>query len=138
MEDGERIGRGLPGRRTIYLWNRAFDNSGPRLLEVWVRTKLDGVYWETSEGTREYKTGAVADDQVCLVVPFGVASEGKRYVPPEAYRELACPEQEEVWSLQPGDKVSLSGEGGAYIITRVKTFDYGSPALRHWEVSAKV
>ena len=101
---------------------------------------------------------AARAESTMLYIPFSVTAEDgngqpKQYLPPRDYAALA--DRSGFWTLDPaGDEAArcayFTGEpltealplqaareqlGSVWVLSGVRLCDYGSPALRHWEVT---
>lgn len=109
-------------------------------------TVLRGVFMDSAKASNVRTSGLEGADSVNLFVPFNVsASNGKRYVDPKEFERAA--NKEEIWTLRVGD-FFVKGEvvedkdfqyinlnyDDVYRITKVDKKDFGSEAMRHWEV----
>lgn len=120
-------------------------------------TVLHGVMLQAAKRTNVDKSGGVDADTVKLFIPFdvravSVSGAAKRFVSPKVY-EVAG-NKETLWTLQSAGKSSVSAcffvrgalSGGmsytealnayddVFRVSGVKTCDYGSPSMQHWEV----
>lgn len=90
----------------------------------WIKTFISGVYWQGSIGSKNNKSGMVQDNETIVFIPFSAVSE---------------------FSVKPEDKIVRGATtattpvdlDGALTVTGIDTFDYGSPDMQHWEVTAK-
>lgn len=127
--------------------------------EEWRRTVLGGerrpgkpaVYWQESKGANVIQSGLSTADGVLVLIWFGVDAEGRKYVPPKVYAALSPAEAAQHWTLTPGrdriirgvvpDGMAVKDAVAAYddciTVTSVDTWDAGSRAMCHWEVSGK-
>ena len=124
-------------------------------------TVLRGVMLQGPDGRAALQRGEQVEDNVTLYIPFSVRAEspaGGRvsFLPPKDY--AACTDPERHWTLQPegesagrcgffvkgelSEPISLEEAYDrydfVYTIAGCTVHDYGSPAMRHWEVTSKV
>ena len=122
---------------------------------------LRGVMLQAMNGRSAQRRGSMEENEAALYVPLSVraentAGEALRFLPPLEYAR--CPEPEKHWTLQAeGESAGrcsffVKGEipeacslaearekyDYVYIVAGWQLHDYGSPALRHWEVRSKV
>lgn len=130
-----------PHAMTVYNYTKA----------GYCRTVLRGVLWEDTKAKNVNKTGSAAVDSVRVFIPFSVDSGGAAYKSPADYQVNPAG----AWTFQtkqkdfivkgecpfmpaPGGSISeLTTNCDALTITSVTTCDFGSTAMRHWEVGAK-
>lgn len=131
----------FPHTVTVYNFTKAGYN----------RTVLTGVLWIDTKGKNVNKTGSTAVDSLKVIIPFTVDSDGSVYKTPADYQTSPSV----AWTLQTKQKDFIVKGECPYIcsvahpisellsgydaltITDVKTCDYGSAELHHWEVGAK-
>lgn len=119
----------------------------------YLRTVLDSVFWNESQGTRYGQDGRHGQDGLFCAIPFSVET-GKTYTLPKEWDRIELEDAKKSWTLKPGDLI-VKGEcpykygpespisqltsqyDGVYTITSVQTADFGSKDMRHWEVSGK-
>lgn len=109
-------------------------------------TVLRGVFMDSAKAANVRTSGLEGADSVNLFIPFDVsASDGKRYVDPKEFESAA--NKDKLWTLRVGD-FFVKGEvvedrdfqyinlnyDDVYRITKVDKKDFGSEAMRHWEV----
>ncbi len=82
---------------TIY--NKYTDSQG----EHWIRTCLEGVYWDGARGAVTRRVGVVGGDSVLALIPACVRSDGKGYLPPKVWERTA--DKAEYFTIRPGDKM---------------------------------
>ena len=124
-------------------------------------TVLRGVMLQGPDGRAALQRGEQIEDNVTLYIPFSVRAEspsGGRvsFLPPKDY--AACTDPERHWTLQPEGE--SAGRCGFFVKAELKepvsleeardrydyvypvagftVHDYGTPAMRHWEVVSKV
>lgn len=115
------------------------------------RTVLRGVLWEDTKAKNINKTGSAAVDSARVLIPFSVDSGGATYKHPSEYQA----DSDGAWTMQTKQKdfivrgecpfipiaggsiAELTTNYDALTVTSVTTCDFGSPAMRHWEVGAK-
>ena len=138
---------------TVSLIN--LDHSTPRL------TVLHGVMLQALNGQSVQRRGAMDEANAVLYVPVTVravnaAGESVTFLPPLEYAR--CPDPEKHWTLQPEgesagrcsffvkgeipEACTLAEARGkydfVYVVAGWQIHDYGSPALRHYEVVSSV
>ncbi len=108
---------------------------------AWKATYLDAAFWEDTHAIRMGKADVAYSDSVRVFIPFAVGV-GKSIVEPTSFSGQG-------WTLKPGDylvkgKASWPGDNQpakhfphCISITEVATCDFGSSAMRHWEVMGK-
>ena len=124
-------------------------------------TVLRGVMLQGPDGRAVLQRGDQVSDNITLYIPFSVRAETPSgdpaaFLPPKEY--VACADPSGYWTLQPeGESAGrcgffVKGELAApisleeaydqydfvYTIAGFNIHDYGSPALRHYEVTSKV
>lgn len=125
------------------------------------RTVLDGVFIDTAKSRNNGAYGVTGTDTATLYIPFAVnASNGrcganKEYVKPKAFHNMNS--KNNVWTIEDSGEASsvvcyvckgVVGErlsykelkqkyDDVYAVTGVKTRDFGSADMQHWEVSLK-
>ena len=112
-------------------------------------------------GWAALQRGEQVEDNVTLYIPFSVRAESPSggvlaFLPPKEF--AACADPSRYWTLQPeGESAGrcgffVKGELSApvtleeargrydyvYPVAGFQVHDYGSPAMRHWEVFTKV
>ncbi len=110
-------------------------------------TVLRGVLLEEVRGDAPGEGGQQRQDEARLFVPFSVQAEDpltgepKEYAAPDAFRAMA--DRSGHWTLET-DGGCLFTKGAAaepgpeaYRVDRVKTRDFGSEKLRHFEVRGR-
>ena len=122
---------------------------------------LRGVMLQGPDGRAALQRGEQIEDNVTLYIPFSVraespAGEKVSFLPPKDY--AACTDPERHWTLQPegesagrcgffvkgelSEPISLEEAYDrydfVYTIAGCTVHDYGSPAMRHYEVTSKV
>ena len=132
-----------------------FHNDAPCL------TILRGVMLQTLEGRSVQRRGDAEESDTRLFVPMSVraenaAGESLSFLPPREYAR--CTDPEKHWTLQPegesagrcgffvkavlAEPVSLEEARDrydfVYPVAGFTVHDYGTPAMRHWEVVSKV
>lgn len=94
------------------------------------RIYCDRCHWEDTQGTNINKTGSTAVDNVRIFIPLATAEMDDR----TGYLVKGnC-------SFTPtGDQSirELVTQGAAMTISSIERYDFGSPAMHHWEVYAK-
>lgn len=119
----------------------------------YLRTMLDAVFWDGSQGTRYSQGARHSQDALFVAIPFSVET-GKKYLPPKEWERAGMEDAKKHWTLKPGDLI-VKGEcpylhspespigiltsqyDNVYTITLVDTADFGSEDMQHWEVSGK-
>ncbi len=119
----------------------------------YLRTVLDAVFWNESQGTRYSQDGRHSQDGLFCAIPFSVKTE-KTYALSKEWEQMNLEDAKKSWTLKPGDLIvkgdcpymygpespisALTSQfDGVYAITSVQTADFGSEDMRHWEVSGK-
>lgn len=110
-------------------------------------TVLRGVLLEETRGVVPGTGGMQRQNEARLFVPFSVQAEdaltgrAREYAEPEAFRTME--DRSGHWTLEAGGGCFfIKGEAaelspGAYRADRVKTRDFGSEGLRHFEVRGR-
>ena len=107
------------------------------------RTVVHGVFWDSTSGAAFSKSGKSDSDSITVMIP-----DMAELIPAAEWFRSGCPEGK--FALSPGDIIAR-GEWGEIssaaelerqhaeklIITAVRDCRFGSPNLRHWEVSGK-
>lgn len=125
--------------------------------EEWLRTVLtgrraggrDAIHWEDNRAANVIASGLTTADAVEVMIWHTVDTGGKTYLPPKAFAALSPEDAIKHWTLAPQDRL-LKGAApdgtlndilpycdAEITITSVDAMDYGSDAMRHWEVSGK-
>lgn len=124
------------------IFHRAYDAEAD--LERLHCFHLHGVFWDEVQAANVMRSGLENADTVSVMIGFDVDAGSLGYVPPMQWTPGTG-----TWTMQPGDTavrhlVSAATEAElralpypAYTITRVDTKDFGSGAVRHWEVGLK-
>ena len=124
-------------------------------------TVLRGVMLQGPDGRAALQRGEQIEDNVTLYIPFSVraespAGEKVTFLPPKDYAAFTDPERH--WTLQPEgesagrcgffvkavltEPISLEDARDrydfVYPVAGFTVHDYGTPAMRHWEVVSKV
>lgn len=104
---------------SLTVWEKTVTDRAPAYL----RHRLGACYWEETRG-QSIQSGDVRhpDDSVFLAVPEGAVTD---YVPKKDDRIL------------PGNVEAASPPGTAFTVVKVSDFRYGSPMMRHMEVTLK-
>lgn len=138
---------------SVTIYNQ-YRNRATNTVE-WLRTVLtgqraggrDAVHWEDNKATNVIASGLATADAVNVIIWFSADADGKTYLPPKAFAALSPEAASLHWTLAPQDRMvkgvttgtidaAMAGDAAA-TITSVDTMDYGSEAMRHWEVSGK-
>lgn len=123
-------------------------------------TVLHGVMLQASKHTNVHKSGLQDADAVTLFVPFSVRAQGadgnaKTYASPKVFEAMA--DHTGAWTLQAGGKSGgadcffIRGEileavsyaqalklyDDVFRVTSVDIRDFGSEAMRHWQVGGR-
>ena len=124
-------------------------------------TVLSGVMLQGRDGRASLSRGDEEEARLTLYIPFTVdartpAGGASLYLPPREW--LAAEDRADYWTLIPegegGGRCSFFAEGrlaepctlaearrnreNVWTVAAVSRKDYGSPALRHWEVATRV
>ena len=90
------------------------------------RVYVPGCHWEDTRGKNINKTGSAAVDSVRVFLPLSAAVSGGGYLV-----QGKC-------SFNPTQPIrELVTQGHAMTITSIARYNFGSPAMQHWEVFAK-
>lgn len=115
-------------------------------VDKYQRTVLMGVFWESYQAVNVRKSGLDNADRVRVFIPHQVAVIGD-YRKPKAWQALG--DKAGFWTLQTGDKVVLGAVDyeiekvaselekrfdDVLTLTKIDDKNFGSLALRHWEV----
>ena len=127
----------------ITVINRVYDKT--TRLDGLVCTHIYGAHWEDTKAANVIKSGMKDADKTTVYIPFKArVGGGKSYRPPLEFKKApkGC------FTLREGDFIvkgiaEYSGSAAkleeafdsVITINSVDTYDYGSPYLRHWEVS---
>lgn len=141
----------FPHTVTLYNTEKSRDSREPGTDRIINHiTVLQGVLLEEGRSVRAGGTGTARTDRARLFVPFSVkARDGetgqeKQYAAPEVFRAMA--DKAGYWTLEPGDNCflvkgeviepegSLEKLSGAFKAASVKTRNFGSARLWHFEV----
>lgn len=99
--------------------------------EDWTRVQVRCVTWQASDGAKVLPNGTIKDDKATVYIPFERGplnlQEGSVIV-----KGLVNDEIRAGFSMTDLRKKHAD----VYTIRRVTPRDYGSAAMRHWEVSA--
>lgn len=125
------------------------------------RTVLDGVFLDMTEGRNNSQRGVTNADNARLFIPFAVKAKSSKnglnkfYVSPKSFHNIA--DKRNVWTIEDSGEASSAtcyickGEVPAsmsyrelkqkyddvYTVTSVKTRDFGTDDMQHWEVTLK-
>lgn len=119
------------------------------------RTVIPAVHWEDIAGSSVSGTSHPSANSASIFIPFYAQdSMERKYVPAVDYADMTDEEKEKHWTIRNGDLI-IKGEildeittesGGikkfsylhndAVTVQTLLTADYGSYAMRHWEVTA--
>lgn len=143
---------------TVTIYNVVQETDPATFEDVTVNyiTILRGVFLDASKATNVRESGLEGADAVTLHIPFsvtavdGVTGAEKQYVGPMEFWRAA--DKSGIWTLST-DRNTFFAKGevvepdrseeyinlrydGVYTVTKVDVKDFGSPALRHWEIGA--
>lgn len=124
---------------TVY--NRWLDKEKRR--DAWVRTQIQGVFWDSSHAHRHGDKGDISASSVTVCIPADVCD--KPYKPPKEYAS----DPSGAYTLAPGDLIIrgliredidanttvaalLQKYDDAYTILSCEDNRYGSPELQHF------
>lgn len=117
---------------------------------IYQRTHLTGVYWENRRAANKLASGgSIAADKVLVMIPF--VGHHDAFLDPVSWAALV--DKSAAWTLAVDDYIvrglvsdEITGEfsisdlkqkhDDVLKIASVDTFDMGSLAVQHWEVSA--
>lgn len=125
------------------------------------RTVLDGVFVDTAKSRNNGAYGVTGTDAATLYIPFDVKANngrcgsGKEHLSPKSYHNIN--DKHNVWTIEDSGETSsvvcyickgvvnenLSYKelkqkyDDVYAVTGVKTRDFGTADMQHWEVSLK-
>lgn len=151
----------FPHTVTVYNTEIKTDSDDFESKSIHHITVLRGVLLVASKAVNVLESGLESADAVTLHIPFsvkavdGITGEETRYVPPVEYWRKT--DRSGLWTLSISSRVPgvdgntffIKGEvvepdkspemidmeyDHVYSITKVDTFDFGSPAMQHWEV----
>ncbi len=129
------------------VFNRRTDKE--RRMDIWVKTVIRGVYWESSRGLSKNSNGLKKESSLFAVIPKNAGTQGKRYVKPHEYKAVSA---DTAFTLAPED-IIIKGiieeditehftigdmqkkYDDFYFITECRDFRFGG--LSHLEVSGK-
>lgn len=128
---------------TCTVYNK-YANAG---VEMWQRTVLTGVFWDSVRGSNFRKTGVENADSVFVLIPHKVKAD-RQFLPPQEWQSLE--DKTGSWTLQPGDTIikgniayeveksskELERFDGCHKITKVDSKLFNS-SMAHWECGAK-
>ena len=109
---------------TVTLYKRKSENGA----EKWIRTVINGVYWDEIQGATAKKTGLSGTDSVLLIVPFSNA-ENITFCAGDHLIHGCC-DYEVISSAKELKPL------GSVIVTSVDNKSFGG-RMAHFEVSAK-
>ena len=129
--------------------------------EEYYLTVLRGVMSQDMERRSVLQAGDYDSSYTKMFIPFSVDAENPEgepvtYLPPKAYERSAEPEKH--WTLRSDSDEAGRGDffikgeipaavslaeardlyDGVFIVSAVRTRDYGYPGMRHWEVSSRI
>lgn len=124
----------------VTVFNKYYDKMARS--ESYKSTVIEATAWQEVKAVNVAKSGMQDADSVTVFIPF--MQEGyKQPIPWETAPESG-------WTLKEGDilvkgKIDYTGASAdifttydnAITITSVDTYDYGSSAMQHWEVSGQ-
>lgn len=127
---------------TITIYNRYYDFD--KDLDVYQRTVVYGVFFNSQEGYIKNSTNNTSDDKAKIFIPLNHSSE-RQFL--NAYEFENAEDKSAYFTLAPGDLV-VEGESHLEIrlakdlkhyftMTTVDFKGFGSPRMRHWVVHAK-
>lgn len=99
--------------------------------ETWTREQIVGVFWEDSAGAKVLPNGTIKDDKATVYIPFARGSLDLQ----EGYMIVKGLVTDTITT-----SFTISDLKRKYVdvltIRRVTRRDFGSAAMRHWELSA--
>lgn len=96
-------------------------------------TVIEGIFWQEEMGARLTQEGLYEANEVHIFIPF-LATSTRIFGTAQEFENNPT----DFFTLRPEDKIMRGvSSGNNLIILSVKTFDYGSKGLQHWEVVAK-
>ncbi len=130
----------------ITVYNKYFNKE--TRTDKYQRTVLHGVFWDDKKAMNRLQSGLENADEVLVVIPFAVISD-KEYINPKEFERLE--DKSNYFTLREEDRIvkgdidfeiigklsDLDKEYEAFTITSVDTKDFGSPYMRHWEISGR-
>ncbi len=129
---------------TIY--NKYFDKA--TRTDKYQRTVLYGVFWDDKKAMNRLQSGLENADEVFIAIPFAVSSK-RQYIAPKEFERLE--DKSNYFTLKEEDRIvqgeidfeitgkvsDLDKQYEAFTITSVDTKDFGSPHMKHWEISGR-
>lgn len=127
---------------TITIYNRYYDSD--KDLDVYQRTVVYGVFFNSQEGYIKNSTNNTSDDKAKIFIPLNHSSE-RQFLNVHEFENAE--DKSAYFTLAPGDLI-VEGESHLeirlardlkhyYTITTVDFKNFGSPRMRHWVVHAK-
>lgn len=126
------------------------------------KTYLRGVFWDDVKQSNVIKSGLATVESVLICIPFSVNSDNKQYKSPKEYQKLTDEEKDNAFTfIANSQDMIVKGivdyeidntssktisEGLMYLrnnydnvmtISVVDEKDFGSEAMRHWELGGK-
>lgn len=138
----------------ITLFNKVFDKETER--ETYLRTYISNCHFESELVSKPDSKGLISADKITCFIPHeSKAYDDKVYIDPIHFNKLSIEEKKKFFTIKKGDviangkvdfELSSYQEGnklsdlnllcGAGTIISVNNYNFGSPYLSHWEVSA--
>lgn len=126
------------------------------------KTYLKGVFWDDVKQSNVIKSGLATVESVLICIPFSVNADNKVYKSPKEYQKLSDEEKDNAFTFVANSQdIIVKGivdydidntssktisEGLMYLrnnynsvmtISVVDEKDFGSEAMRHWELGGK-
>lgn len=126
------------------------------------KTYLRGVFWDDVKQSNVIKSGLATVESVLICIPFSVNADNKQYKSPKEYQKLTDEEKDNAFTfIANSQDMIVKGivdyeidntssktisEGLMYLrnnydnvmtISVVDEKDFGSEAMRHWELGGK-
>lgn len=130
----------------VTIYNKYLDKD--TRLDKYKRTVIYDIFWDEKKAYNRLQSGLESADHVLLLIPLEMPSNS-RYVSPMEFQKLE--DKTNYFTLHVGDRIvkgdidfeitgkvsDLDKNYGAFTITSVDKKDFGSPHMRHFEISGK-
>ncbi|EQF29858.1 hypothetical protein QEW_4533 [Clostridioides difficile CD160] len=122
-------------------------------VNEYFKTYLVGVDWQGQQNINVTDKGIISADSIKIIIPFGVSSEGKKYIEPKEFEKLNIAEKGKYFTFNNNDKIAkglvdfdIDSRNGKTIkmlenlysdvvnINSIITHDFGSMNMRSWEI----